>query len=228
IDDVVDRRPGWLASMVPQVGVPPAARSLFAASAPSLVATWALGGLYLSLGPTLAISLLGSESHIAGGLVIVALTGSGAIVSVLAHSVEPRLLVARASLALLVGIAITLAAVATSSTALLYAGSVVAGAGFGPAFSGIFRSLAPLAPPEGRSGLIASIYVVSYLAFSVPAVIAGVALTDYDLADTTYVYGAVLIVLAGFTAFAVGRDSGHTSPAAGIGSEATGGPQSTP
>ena len=211
IDDVVERRPGWLASMKPEVGVPPAARSLFAASAPSLVATWALGGLYLSLGPSLAISLLGSESHLAGGLVIVALTGSGAIVSALAHSVEPRLLVARASLALLVGIAITLVAVAAGSTALLYAGSVVAGAGFGPAFSGIFRSLAPLAPPEGRGGLIASIYVVSYLAFSVPAVIAGVALTRWDLADTTYVYGAVLIVLAGFTAFAVGRDGSRAS-----------------
>jgi hypothetical protein len=191
--------------------VPPGARSLFAASAPSLVATWALGGLYLSLGPSLAISLLGSESHLAGGLVIVALTGSGAIVSAFAHSVEPRLLVARASLALLVGIAITLVAVAAGSTALLYAGSVVAGAGFGPAFSGIFRGLAPLAPPEGRGGLIASIYVVSYLAFSVPAVVAGIALTRWDLADTTYVYGAVLIVLAGFTAFAVGRDDSRAS-----------------
>ena len=107
--------------------------------------------------------------------------------------------------------AITLVAVAGGSIALLYAGSVVAGAGFGPAFSGIFRSLAPLAPPEGRGGLIASIYVVSYLAFSVPAVIAGVALTHWDLADTTYAYGAVLIVLAGLTAFAVGRDGSRAS-----------------
>ena len=205
IEDVAARRPGWRASLRPEVGVPPAARSLFAASAPVLVATWALGGLYLSLGPSLAISLLGSESHVAGGLVIVALTGTGALVSGLAHSVEPQLLVARASLALLVGIAITLVAVATSSTVLLYLGSAVAGAGFGPAFSGVFRSLAPLAPPEGRSGLVAAIYVVSYLAFSVPAVVAGVALTHYDLADTTYGYGAVLIALAGFTAFAVGR-----------------------
>ena len=205
IEDVATRRPGWRASLKPEVRVPPAARSLFAASAPVLVAAWALGGLYLSLGPSLAISLLGSESHVAGGLVIVALAGTGALVSALTHAVEPRLLVARASLALLVGIAITLVAVATGSTVLLYLGSTVAGAGFGPAFAGVFRSLAPLAPPEGRSGLVAAIYIVSYLAFSVPAVAAGVALTHYDLADTTYGYGAVLIALAGFTAFAVGR-----------------------
>ena len=205
IEDVATRRPGWRGSLKPEVRVPPAARSLFAASAPVLVAAWALGGLYLSLGPSLAISLLGSESHVAGGLVIVALAGTGALVSALTHAVEPRLLVARASLALLVGIAITLVAVATGSTVLLYLGSTVAGAGFGPAFAGVFRSLAPLAPPEGRSGLVAAIYIVSYLAFSVPAVAAGVALTHYDLADTTYGYGAVLIALAGFTAFAVGR-----------------------
>ncbi len=51
ITDVAQRTPGWLQSMRPQISVPPAARSLFAASAPALIATWALAGLYLSLGP---------------------------------------------------------------------------------------------------------------------------------------------------------------------------------
>jgi predicted MFS family arabinose efflux permease len=211
--DVARRRPGWLASMAPEIGIPPAARRLFAASAPALVATWALGGLYLSLGPSLAIYLLGTDSHLAGGLVIVALAGAGAVVSALAHAVDPRVLVARGSLALLVGVAITLVAVATGSTFLLYVGSVVAGAGFGPAFSGIFRGLAPLAPPQSRSALVASIYVVSYLAFSVPAVIAGVAVTHYGLADTTYGYGAVVIGLAGLTTVTVWRGAGQVAEA---------------
>src|SRR3989475_2915825 len=81
IPDLVERTPGWLQSMRPQIGVPPAARSLFTASAPSLIATWTLGGLYLSLGPSLAISLLKTDSHIAGGMVIVALAGAGAVAS---------------------------------------------------------------------------------------------------------------------------------------------------
>src|SRR5712691_7424825 len=42
IADVAQRTPGWLQSMRPQIGVPPAARSLFAALAPALIATWAL------------------------------------------------------------------------------------------------------------------------------------------------------------------------------------------
>jgi MFS family permease len=205
IPDVAERRPGALASIAPRIGVPAAARRPFATAAPALIATWALGGLYLSLGPSLAIDLLGTDSHFAGALVIVALTGAGALVSALGLAVSPDLLVARGSLALLVGTAITLLAVATGSAAVLYLGSVVAGAGFGTTFTGVFRSLAPLAPPQSRGALVAAIYVVSYLAFSIPAVIAGVATDDYGIADATYGYGAVVIALAAFTTLAVWR-----------------------
>ena len=48
------RRPGVLASLRPRVAVPRQARSTFAAAVPCIVAGWALGGLYLSLGPSLA------------------------------------------------------------------------------------------------------------------------------------------------------------------------------
>jgi MFS family permease len=203
--DVAESRAGWLQSMRPQVGVPPAARSLFAASAPSLVATWALGGLYLSLGPSIAIALLHTDSHLAGGLVIVALAGAGATASVLVGTAEPRRLIIRGSIVVTVGVAITLAAVAIGSAAGLYIGSAIAGLGFGPAFLGVFRTLAPLAPPDKRGALVASIYVVSYLSFGIPAVIAGVGAASYGLIPTTYAYGAVVIVLAAITTFAVSR-----------------------
>jgi hypothetical protein len=40
------------------------------------------------------------------------------------------------------------------------------------------------------------VYLVSYTAFSVPAVIAGLAVTHYALRDTATVYAAVVVVLA--------------------------------
>ncbi len=43
---------------------------------------------------------------------------------------------------------------------------------------------------------MSSIFAVSYLAFSLPAVAAGAAATSLGLRDTAYVYGAALIVLA--------------------------------
>ena len=65
--------------------------------------------------------------------------------------------------------------------------------------------LAPLAPPDKRSALVALIYVVLYLAFSIPSVIAGVAVTRYGLLNTTYGYGVVVMALAAITTIAVSR-----------------------
>ena len=212
VPDPAERRPGWLASMRPQIGVPTAARSLFVALAPSLIAIWALGGFYASLGPSLAISLLQTDSRIAGGLVIAALLGVAAVTSALVRSADPRLILIRGSLLLIGGVAITLMAVFFGSIIGLYAGSLMAGLGFGPGFSGILRSLVPLASPERRGALLAAIYAVLYPSFSVPAIIAGIALTRFDLPDTTYVYGVVVMALAGITTIAVSRRKTAAEP----------------
>ena len=78
----------------------------------------------------------------------------------------------------------------------LFAGSAIAGLAFGPAFAGSFRTLAPLAEPTARAGLLAAVYVVSDLAFSVPAVIAGLAVTRWGLRDTASGYALAVVVLA--------------------------------
>jgi MFS family permease len=212
--DPVEHMPGWLQSLRPQIGVASVARSMFAALLPSLIAIWALGGLYLSLGPSLAISLLRINSPMAGGLVIAALLGTSAVASALLRRMDSRLLVMRGSLVLLLGVATTLSAVAIGSTIGFYAGALIAGLGFGPAFSGIFRSLALLAPPDKRSALVASIYIALYLAFSIPSIIAGVAVTQYGLRDTTFGYGLVVMILAALTTVALSRQRvGNQSPA---------------
>jgi predicted MFS family arabinose efflux permease len=179
------------------------------ALAPSLIAIWALAGLYLSLGPSLASSLWRTDSHVAGGAVITALLGAGAIASAFVRAADPHAIVTRGTLLVLVGVAVTLFAVTIGSTFSLYAGSVIAGLGFGPTFSGIFRSLAPLAPPDKRGALVASIYTVLYVSFSVPTVIAGIAVSAYGLRVTTYAYGAIVMLLAAFTLFAASRRRQH-------------------
>jgi predicted MFS family arabinose efflux permease len=207
IPDIAQRRPGAFRSMRPQVGVPRQARPTFAALIPSFIATWALGGFYASLGPSLAISLLQTDSRLPGGFVIAALLWAGALASALAREAEPRALVTRGSLVLVAGVAITLVGVAFDSAAGLFAGSVIAGLGFGPAFSGVFRSIAPLAEPERRGALLAAMYIVLYLSFSLPTIAAGIALTRYPLRETTYVYGLAVMGLAVMTSVALSRRS---------------------
>ena len=205
VADPVERRPGWFASLRPVVGVPPVARSMFVAAAPALVGMWALGGLYLALGPSLAISILGSDSHVAGGLLIFALTGTGAAASVLLRRFDAEPLLVRGCVVLIGGVAVTLVGVWLRSAVVLYAGSVLAGIGLGPAFSAYVRTIAPLAPPEGRGGLLGAMYFSTYLSFSIPTLIAGAAVTLYGLRDTTLVYGVAVMLLATATTVVVVR-----------------------
>src|SRR6266581_6321149 len=102
--ETVPRRPGWWRTLVPKAAVRAGLRGKFAAVAPGLIAAWALGGLYLPLGPSLAVSLLRSDSHLVGGLGIVALAGAGAIATIARRSAAARRATVGGSLVLLAGV----------------------------------------------------------------------------------------------------------------------------
>ena len=190
------RRPGVLASLRPRVTVPRPARGTFAAAVPCLVAGWALGGLYLSLGPSLAAQATRSQNLLWGGLVIFLLCGTGAVAALAVRTVSPRATMLAGCLFLLAGMAVTFGAVAATGSAAFLVGTALAGVGFGLAFLGSFRVITALAEPDDRAGLVTAVYIVGYLAFSVPALIAGVATTKFGLHSTALVYSASLAVLA--------------------------------
>lgn len=213
IPDTNPRRPGWRASLLPALAVPAPARRLFVAGAPSLVGTFALTGLYLSLGPSLVVLVLQTDNRAVGGLVILALMGTAAISATLLFRLDPATVLRRAPLVLISGVAVTLAGVWSDSIGVLFAGSVIAGIGLGPAFSAFLRTVAPLAPPEQRGALLSATFVLIYLSFSVPAMIGGVAVTIYGLEATAYVYGLAVMALAAFTTVAVSRRLAAVEPA---------------
>lgn len=196
LPDPVSPRPGAWASLRPRAAVPAQARRAFLVATPCLVATWAIGGLYLALGPSLTAGVLHLSSHLVGGLVVTTLFGLAAVASLLLRDLTPRLMMTGGSAVLAVGTGLTLLALAGPSTALFFVGTGLAGLGFGAAFLGAFRSLAALARPTERAELFASLYVVSYLALSVPAVLAGFAVPTFGLRSTAAVYGCAVVVLA--------------------------------
>jgi MFS family permease len=172
LPETAPRRPGALASLRPRVGMPDYLRSEFLSITPILLASWALGGLYLSLGPSVAAVQLGITDHLVGGLVAMLLCGTGAVTAlVLRNWPLPRALLLASAL-LAVGTVGTLAAVDVGSAPLAALGTVVAGVGFGAAGLGAFGTMAALARPTERGAVFALTYVVSYLAFSVPGVVA--------------------------------------------------------
>jgi predicted MFS family arabinose efflux permease len=196
IPETVARRPTWRQSLRPKVAVPTSLRADFFATVPCLTATWALGGLILSLGPSLTAKVLHDSSHVAGGLSIFIMAGVSSAMSIVLRDTHARI-AARGGLgALIAGVALALVALNGGSTALFLVSTGVAGLGFGPAFAGAFRAIGNRAPADQRAALVASVYVASYLAYSLPALAAGIAVTRYGLLDTANVYGAALIALA--------------------------------
>ncbi len=190
------RREGLLQSLKPRVGIPLPARSAFLRSTPALIAGWATGGLYLSLGAPIVAQELGGTDHLEQGLVVTVLTGFGALACYVARGASPRAITIYGTTALAVGTALTLGALDAGSLWGFLAAAVIAGTGFGAGFLGIMRSITPLVGAHERGELFAAVFVVSYLAFGIPVVIAGIAAPHIGLATTTYLYGGVVVLLS--------------------------------
>ncbi len=198
------RRPGGLASLAPRLAVPARLRPDVLALIPILVASWALGGLYLSLGPSVAASLFGLGSHLIGGLVVTLLCGTGAVTAFALRGWPADRVLTVSAVLLAAGMALTLAGVEAQSVALAGAGTAVAGVGFGASALACFGTLARLAGPAERGELFAVAYVIAYLAFSLPAVLAGLASTSFGLHATAIIYGLGVALLS-VTALAAQR-----------------------
>ena len=196
LPETARRRGGAWKSLMPTVAIPAAARSTMLRLLPVNTAQWAVGGFYLSLGPTLARTVTGDASPLIGGVMVAALSLTSAATIALARLVLPRLAMSLGAGGLVAGVLVTLAGLDAHSATLGLAGTVVAGAGFGAAFSGSVRSLVPLAQPHERAGLMAGFYVASYLAFSLPAIAAGVLAQRLGLEFTAACYGLAVVLLA--------------------------------
>jgi MFS family permease len=197
-------RAGAIASLRPHVNVPASASRAMVRVTPVTIAAWALGGFYFSLMPALVRVATGATLPVVGGLVVSALTLSGAISVLWLRSAAPGRMLSGGTLVLAVGVAVTLAGVREQLVWLMLLGTVVSGIGFGAAFSGTMRTVLPLAKTDERAGLLAAFYVEGYLSFSLPAVLAGLAVPMVGLTVAAYVYGTAVIVMALASMIAVG------------------------
>jgi hypothetical protein len=194
--ETAELRPGALASLRPRVRVPPAARGAFASMTPVNIAAWALGGFYFSLMPAVVRVATGATLPIVGGIVVAALTFTGGVVVVALRKLAPERMLRSGIVALTIGVAITLAGVQYQFVSIMLFGTVVSGLGFGSVFSGALRSVLPWAAPDDRAALLSAFYVEGYLAFSLPAVLAGFLAPVIGLTRTADFYGIAVIVLA--------------------------------
>ncbi|WP_160106421.1 MFS transporter [Pseudomonas izuensis] len=196
LPESVSRQPGAWASLRPTLHVPVQARSTLWRVLPLNTATWALGGFFASLAPSLVRAATGSTSNLVGGSTVAALTLTGALMIFTLRNRPASLALRLGATLLATGVILILLGVHSANLPLFFLGTLVAGCGFGSGFLGAVRSLVPLALPHERAGLMSAYYTLSYLAFCLPSLLAGNLARTFGLVATIDGYCGVLIILS--------------------------------
>jgi predicted MFS family arabinose efflux permease len=191
------RRGSALASLRPTFALPHAARRPILIAAPVVFAAWALAGFYGSLGPALVASLTDSDSAMLAGMPMFLLTAAAVATVVVFRNAAAETMFGIGVGALILGLAMTLAAIDSGTLTGLYIGTVVAGVGFGGGFQGGIRTVLPHAGPHHRAGVLSVLYSCCYLGFGAPAVLAGyLSIQRGSAAAVAREYGIALVALA--------------------------------
>jgi MFS family permease len=197
-----------LKALRPSVGVAAEARATFWAQVPAMASGWALGGLYLSLGSSVLGSIIGVSNKFVIGVVLATFFASGAVSSTLVDRLPAPARRPYGYGTLALGVVLTVVAALTSSLTLDVIGSAIAGLGFGGSWVVVMSAIAAVTPAEHRGQTFAAVFVASYLAFSVPALVAGLLVQYVDLRPVIVGYGAfdvLLVALAAAAAVVVAR-----------------------
>ncbi|PZE77683.1 MFS transporter [Curtobacterium sp. MCBD17_019] len=193
-------RESLLRSLLPTAGLPREVRSTFLALLPLICAAWALAGLYLSLGSSVIGGVLGVQDHFVVGVVLAVFFVAGTAGTALASTVPERLRSVAGAAVLAAGVGVTTAATLLGALPLYAVGSAIAGIGYGATFRHIIDALGREAPGHQRGQVFATMYIVSYAAFSVPALGAGLAAGVWGLQRTAVAYGALVVALVAVAA----------------------------
>ena len=189
-------KPGAARSLRPRVVVPLTARREFWKAVPIATAVWMAGGFYLSVVGETARDLFGISDEFDTSLLIAGLSATGAMTVVVGQRLHARTGATVGVLLIALGMLSAFLAIATSSTPILIAGTLLSGAGFGMAFAGAVGLVIPHAHAHERGELFSAIYVVNYLAFGVPAIAAGLLIEPLGLSSAVLLYAAAVVAVA--------------------------------
>jgi predicted MFS family arabinose efflux permease len=194
--ETMRRNPGALRSMIPRVSIPLAARKEFAAAAPVVAAVWMLAGLSGGIAPSMVRSVFHLDSGLLDGLAGFVAPAVSAIIGLSFARVDSRRAMTIGIYASIVGALGIIGGVFAGSLAVMIIGQAIAGVGFGACFTAALRLLFPLALARQRAGVVAAIYVVSYVAFGLPIIVEGQLVGPLGQIPAVVCYTALTVLLA--------------------------------
>lgn len=191
--------------------VPGEIRRPFVVAGISAFVAWAVTGLFLSLIPTFVIEVLGDDNLAVAGGVMALMLAASAVAQLSAQRLESLRTQTAGLVVMVAGVIALIIAVVDKSLPVLLAGSLLAGAGQGLAFMGSLGDVSEMAPADRKGDIVASYYVVVYLATALPAVGVGVLaqLTSLSTAFLVFAYLVIAFCLAGLSGLTTELRSRH-------------------
>lgn len=194
--ETVRRRPGALRSTRPHLALPTAAAHALLLNGAGVVAVWALGGFYSSLGPGFTRLISPGGPEYAEGMAFFTLTAVAAPTVYFTRRMRADVSALLGSCAVIPAAVLTLGALHLPGPVPLLAGAALAGFGFGAVSQGALRAVVDSVPTREKGGTLASYYVLSYLAMSLPAIGAGALTAGFGLRAAALAYAGCVAVLA--------------------------------
>ncbi|HZR50578.1 MAG TPA: PucC family protein [Streptosporangiaceae bacterium] len=141
------------------------------------------------------------------GAVVALMLGCATIVQLTGYQLESLRAQTIGLSVMIPGLAGLLVADLTQSLAWLLAATVLAGTGMGLAFTGALGDVSEIAPEDRRGDVVASFYVVIYVATALPAIGVGAltVATGPSTAIQAFAYAVIAVCLAGLAALLIER-----------------------
>ena len=196
VPEPVGRRPGPVRWYVQRLGVPDEVRPTFVRAAVAGFAGFAVLGFFTAVSPLFVGQVLHETRHLVTGLVVFTVLGSSAAGQLLSARLSERMSLLGGCLALAAGVVVVAAGLATALLPVLIAGAVVAGLGQGASFRAGLQAVAGAAPPERRSEVSSSFFLVLYVAISIPVIGVGAGAQVFGLVPTAVVFAGLVAALA--------------------------------
>ncbi|MBF5081365.1 MFS transporter [Quadrisphaera sp. INWT6] len=182
--------------------VPAAARSAFVPAAVSGFAGFACLGLYSAAEPRVLRQLLDVSAPLAAGAVAALIFAASVLGQVATARRAPARVLPAGCAVLLVGTALLATSLELASLPLLLLATVVLGAAQGACFRAGVAEVGAASPPQRRAEVVSTLFVVLYVAISVPVVgvgaladAAGLRVAVLALAGVAGALAAVALVL---------------------------------
>jgi MFS family permease len=186
----------------PRIGIPGEIRAKFVAPAATVFVTFALGGFFAALIPTIMSQSLHQSNVAAAGAIVCELFGVPLPVMFLSRDWKSTTMMLSGLVTLFPSLALLVAAQAQGSMQLLLAASALGGVALGLGYRGSLQVVNEIAPDDRRGEVTSAYYIACFAGNAVPVIGVGVVASLSNALTASITFACTIAALAGAGLFA--------------------------